>query len=117
MFKLEMRLFGLCIKLDLHIHKTPKNADKCNINNHEDRNTDNNEETPIYEDNQIDYLFDETKITQIANQFQKELDVNGIYDIPDTSDVPPRYENLSTDVEIITDEYEKEIEDIIEGRR
>ena len=55
-------------------------------------------------------------ITLKAEQFERELQQFGIYDIPDTSDMPPRF-NIADDVEIITDSYEKEIEDVIEGRR
>lgn len=60
-----------------------------------------------------------------ASQFEEELKSMGIYDIPETPDefnienpdIPQRYNNINDDVEIITDKYEKEIEDIIEGRR
>ena len=60
-----------------------------------------------------------------ASQFEEELKSIGIYDIPESPDefnienpdIPQRYNNINDDVEIITDKYEKEIEDIIEGRR
>ena len=107
MIKLEVNLFGLCVHFN--VTKSPKNADK-RIKHEE------HEETPIYEDNPTEYLFDESKIAQIANQFQAELKSSQIYDIPDYSDIPPRY-NISDDVEIITDSFEKEVEDIMEGRR
>ena len=54
-------------------------------------------------------------ITKI--KFEKELsNLEGIYNIPDNSDIPPKF-NISDDVEIITERFEKEVEDIIEGRR
>ena len=107
MIKLEINLFGLSVYLN--ITKVPKNADK-RIKHEE------HEETPIYEDNPTENLFDESEIAKIANQFQDEIKNSMIYDIPDYSDIPPRY-RIQDDVEIITDKFEKEVEDIIEGRR
>lgn len=54
-----------------------------------------------------------------ANKFAEELasykpDANGLYDI-DEKDELPQYA-FSPDVEIITDGFEKEVEDKIEGR-
>lgn len=112
MLNFKMVLFGICIKFDLHIHRTPNNADKCN----KEENAEKHEETPIYDDSQVDYLFDESKIAKIANQFQEDLKKSQIYDIPNYSDVPPRY-GIQEDVEIITDNFERELEDIVEGRR
>ena len=110
MIKLEINLFGISIYLN--VTKSPKNADK----RKEQEIHEEYEETPIYEDNPTDYLFDESKIAQIANQFQDELKSSTIYDIPDYSDIPPKYQ-IQDDVEIITDSFEKEVEDIIVGRR
>lgn len=107
MVNIEIKIFNLHISFN--VSKTPKNAE-------ESLKHDTYEETPIYEDNPTEYLFDENKIAQIANQFQAELKSSQIYDIPDYSDIPPRY-NISDDVEIITDSFEKEVEDIMEGRR
>lgn len=59
----------------------------------------------------------ETEISKQAKKFSdelKEVDINGLYDIDENSELP-RY-GISSDVEIITDSYEKEQEDIIEGR-
>ena len=66
----------------------------------------------------MNYLEDvETPIDVQARKFEKELsNLEGIYNIPDNSDIPPKY-NISDDVEIITERFEKEVEDIIEGRR
>lgn len=54
-----------------------------------------------------------------ANKFAEELasykpDANGLYDIGEKDELP-QYA-FSPDVEIITDGYEKEVEDKIEGR-
>lgn len=108
MIKIEINMFNLHVLFN--VTKSPKKADKGNEEHGE------GEETPIYEDNPTEYLFDESKIAQIANQFQKELNSSQIYDIPDYSDIPPRYQ-IQDDVEIITDSFEKEVEDIMEGRR
>ena len=110
MIKLEINLFGLSVYLN--IAKVPKNADK----RIEHKVHEEYEETPIYEDNPIENLFDESEIAKIANQFQDDLKNSTIYNIPSYSDVPKRYQ-IQDDVEIITDEFEKEVEDIIEGKR
>ncbi len=48
--------------------------------------------------------------------FEEELKHMGIYDIPNASDIPPTFE-IQDDVEIITNEFEKEQQDMIERRR
>ena len=61
----------------------------------------------------------EIKISEIQSQalrFEEELKNIGIYDIPDTSDIAPTFE-IQDDVEIITDDFEKEQEDMIKDRR
>lgn len=56
-------------------------------------------------------------ISQQARIFEEELrSSDALYDIPSDSDIPPRH-NIQDDVEIITDRFEREIEDIYEGRR
>lgn len=60
-----------------------------------------------------------SEISLRANLFaeelaKREIDENGLYDIPEDSAIPSY--RFSSDVEIITDEYEKEVEDKIEGR-
>ena len=60
-----------------------------------------------------------SEISLRANLFAEELakrevDENGLYDIPEDSEIPSY--RFSPDVEIITDDYEKEVEDKIEGR-
>ena len=60
-----------------------------------------------------------SEISLRANLFaeelaKREIDENGLYDIPEDSEIPSY--RFSPDVEIITDDYEKEVEDKIEGR-
>lgn len=60
-----------------------------------------------------------SEISLRANLFaeelaKREIDENGLYDIPEDSEIPSY--RFSPDVEIITDEYEREVEDKIEGR-
>ena len=107
MVNIEIKIFNLHISFN--VSKTPKNTE-------EGLKHDTYEETPIYEDNPTENLFDESEIAKIANQFQDELKSSTIYDIPDYSDIPPKYQ-IQDDVEIITDSFEKEVEDIIVGRR
>ena len=64
MVNIEIKIFNLHISFN--VSKTPKNAE-------EGLKHDTYEETPIYEDNPTEYLFDESKIAHIANQFQAEL--------------------------------------------
>ena len=59
-----------------------------------------------------------SEISLRANLFaeelaKREIDENGLYDIPEDSEIPSY--RFSPDVEIITDDYEKEVEDKIEG--
>lgn len=116
MLNFELKLFGIHIIVDILFPKMPKKVKNSSKKDEKDGNADKGNETPKYEDNPLDYLYDESKISQIAEQFKSELKEGQIYDIPYFSDVPPNY-NIQTDVEIITDDFEKEVEDMIEGRR
>lgn len=76
-----------------------------------------------YEHNEIvdfDDFSDEelsTFISEQAKVFEADLrNSDGIYNIPSYSDIPPRH-NIQDDVEIITERFEREVEDIYEGRR
>lgn len=83
-----------------------KSADKGKISKH-----------PNYEENED--IIDEEEVSPVmlrAEQFEKELANIGIYDIPDTSDIAPNF-NILDDVEIITDEFEKEMQELVERRR
>lgn len=111
MFKLEIKLFGIELFLNISKSKSPINA------NHEDNQIENSYD----ENNEVDDVIDEpvelSDIQLRASVFEQELkQVGSLYDIPDTSDIPPKHQ-IQDDVEIITDSFEKEYEDIIEGRR
>lgn len=83
-------------------------------------NSQNAEILPSEEEETEEIFTDEelsTFISEQARKFEEELrNSNVLYDIPDNSDIPPRH-NIQDDVEIITDSFEKEIEDIYVGRR
>lgn len=96
-------------KVDFDDDKVDVNAD-INVKDEKDENLENleNLEKPEISDIELQ-----------ANKFAEELasykpDANGLYDI-DEKDELPQYA-FSPDVEIITDDYEKEVEDKIEGR-
>lgn len=93
-------------KVDFDDDKVDVNAD-INVKDDKDENLENLEKPEI------------SDIELQANKFAEELasykpDANGLYDI-DEKDELPQYA-FSPDVEIITDDYEKEVEDKIEGR-
>lgn len=115
MLKLFIRVFGIVVDLNIEfprikmprwVNQTPINE---NITNKEYNSFDEMEE----EEN------DEVQISEIQSQalrFEEELKQIGIYDIPNASDIPPTYE-IQDDVEIITNEFEKEQQDMIKDRR
>ena len=101
-----------------------------NVNFPKRKKTNNEDETPIKvkstsqeKINFSDEIEEEenvytptTDIELKAKRFEEELKSIGIYDIPNASDLPPTY-GINDDVEIITDEFEKEQQDMIERRR
>lgn len=108
MIQLYLNIFGLIVDLNVAVPKRrkPKND---NINTQEKINfSDEIEE----EANHVE----PTLIELQAKRFEEELNNMGIYDIPNASDIPPTYE-IQDDVEIITNEFEKEQQDMIERRR
>lgn len=122
--ELKIRIFGL--KLDLSIKYDKKDKIKTPINNSQNAEIlPSDEETEeIFTDEELN-----TFISEQARKFEEELrtsnalydipnnsDNNVLYDVPHYSDIPPRH-NIQDDVEIITDSFEKEIEDIYVGRR
>lgn len=112
MIEIHLRIFGLTIDIKLETpKKTPKEVpNNVNIISQEKINfSDEIEEdnTPIYEPTDIELQ---------ASKFENELKSLGIYDIPDAKDLPPTF-GISDDVEIITDEFEREQEVMIERRR
>ena len=107
---IDLHLKLLRLSIDLHVN-LDKKAEECENSLNADKLEDQ-----IFDD--LNYLEDvETPIDVQARKFEKELsNLEGIYNIPDNSDIPPKY-NISDDVEIITERFEKEVEDILEGRR
>ena len=97
---------------------------------HISRNKKQEDETPILDINSDELTSKEeipnedfsdeelnTFISKQASIFEEELrSSDALYDIPSDSDIPPRH-NIQDDVEIITDRFEREVEDIYEGRR
>ena len=109
MLKLELKIFG--ISLDLNIKYQKPKADK-RKKAEESIETfldviEDVEETPIYE---------ETHISHQMRKFEEELRNTNLYEIPTYEDIPPKYQ-INDDVEVITDKFEREIEDLYEGRR
>ena len=113
MLKLELRILGLSI--DLNIVYKRRKADKL-ADIHESNSYDENNELNTGDDvEDAPIILSDIQIK--ASQFEKELKKQGaIFDIPSDSDYPPKH-GINDDVEIITDSYEKEFEDIMEGRR
>lgn len=126
MINLEITILCFTLKVDL-VYNQPsklthlfKHFLKVNADTNADKSADKGKisEKPIYEEFEV-YDEEVTETSQVllqAEQFEKELANIGIYDIPDTSDIAPNF-NISDDVEIITDEFEKEMQDLIERRR
>lgn len=119
MIKLYLKLFKLTIdlKIDCKCDKHEKFSEE-----HPPKFTDE-EYDLIDESNAQDDDIDENIVLsdiQIqASKFEEELrTLEGIHDIPIMEEdiLPPRHA-LQDDVEIITEGLEKEIEDVIEGRR
>lgn len=103
-------------KVDFDDDKVDVNADV----NIKDEGRDKNVEKDVESENPENLENPEIGDIELqANKFAEELasyksDANGLYDI-DEKDELPQYA-FSPDVEIITDGYEKEVEDKIEGR-
>ena len=98
---------------DVEIHEDTVNADNSSI------------DEVIPNSDVEDELYEYGKeINEMALQFESELrNSQSMNDIPEyvTDDIlPPRLntkDGLDAGVEIVTDRYEKEIEDVLEGRR
>lgn len=114
-----IKLFGLNIKFEIKYERHSKPTKEKELEN--ELFAEESDEVLGEEQEEFPSSFVDLK----ASQFEEELKSMGIYDIPETPDefnienpdIPQRYNNINDDVEIITDKYEKEIEDIIEGRR
>lgn len=123
MIQLYLNIFGLIVDLNIAIPKRRKPIDANEV-------PINVDETPIdvksntqekinfsdeIEEEEVNHI-EPTSIELQAKRFEEELKTLGIYDIPNASDIPPTYE-IQDDVEIITNEFEKEQQDMIERRR
>ena len=122
MIDLHLDIFGINLKLYVRFPKL-KRKKKVNA-----EKSISNEEKPINESlNFYDEIENELDAPQtpinvlsdIENQalaFERELANAQIYDIPNASDIAPNHK-ISDDVEVITERFEKELEDLYEGRR
>ena len=141
MFKFHLCIFNFVIEINIFRNKK-KNKTKLSVDFDEEgeKVAEEHDETPKNTSNKpAEINFSDVKKEQIenpeevfpemseepseislrANLFAEELakrevDENGLYDIPEDSEIPSY--RFSPDVEIITDDYEKEVEDKIEGR-
>lgn len=117
MIELHLKIFGLTVDLEVKIpnRKKPNNVIETpnNVNS-----TDNNKINFVdeVEDENIESIRIPTSIELQAKQFEDELKNLGIYDIPNATELPPTY-GINDDVEIITDSFEKEQQDMIERNR
>lgn len=116
MIQLYLNIFGLIVDLNVAIPKCrkPKNVDKTPINDNINTQEKINFSDEIEEEEEV--YTPPTDIELQAKRFEEELKHMGIYDIPNASDIPPTFE-IQDDVEIITNEFEKEQQDMIERRR
>lgn len=116
MIQLYLNIFGLIVDLNVTIPKRrkPKNIDKTPINDNINTQEKINFSDEIEEEEEV--YTPPTDIELQAKRFEEELKHMGIYDIPNASDIPPTFE-IQDDVEIITNEFEKEQQDMIERRR
>ena len=141
MFKFHLCIFNFVIEINI-FRNNKKNKTKLSVDYDEEgeKVAEEHDETPKNTSNKpAETNFSDVKKEQIenpeevfpemseepseislrANLFaeelaKREIDENGLYDIPEDSEIPSY--RFSPDVEIITDDYEKEVEDKIEGR-
>ena len=116
MIHVYFSLFGVIFDLNVNFpkRKKPNNEDETPINVDSISQEKINFSDEIEEEENV--YTPPTVIELQAKRFEEELKSIGIYDIPNASDLPPTY-GIDDDVEIITDEFEKEQQDMIERRR
>lgn len=113
MFKLDIQIGNFIIDLSIGFKESDKRKKK---QKEENADTSADVQLSFFDEEEalIEYGND---IREMAKRFESDIKTQGnIYQIPDSSDIPPNY-HISSDIEIITDKFEKEVEDIIEGRR
>ena len=137
MFKFHLCIFNFVIEINIFRNKK-KNKTKLSVDFDEEgekvaeehdrtpKNFSNKPFSDVYkeqlenpEEVSSEMSEEPSEISLRANLFaeelaKREIDENGLYDIPEDSEIPSY--RFSPDVEIITDDYEKEVEDKIEGR-
>ena len=121
MLDLYIKLLGIEIKLNVEFKSTKKpiNEDKTPIDENiaqKEYNSFDEKEHEEYVDSEEHVEIKLSEIQSQALRFEEDLKSMGIYDIPSTSDIAPTYE-IQDDVEIITNDFEKEQEDMIKDRR
>ena len=121
MIELHLKIFGVMLDLTLQLptRKKPINVIETPIDENIPQKEYNSFDEREHENDVENADNVEIKISEIQSQalrFEEELKNIGIYDIPDTSDIAPTFE-IQDDVEIITDDFEKEQEDMIKDRR
>ena len=116
MIHVYFNLFGVILDLNVNFpkRKKPNNVDETPINVNSTSQEKINFSDEIEEEENV--YTPPTDIELQAKSFEEQLKSIGIYDIPNASDLPPTY-GINDDVEIITDEFEKEQQDMIERRR
>ena len=119
MIDLHLNILGINLKLYVRFPEL-KRKKKVNAEKIEEKSI--NESINIYDEIENELDAPQTPInvlSDIENQalaFERELANAQIYDIPNASDIAPNHK-ISDDVEVITERFEKELEDLYEGRR
>ena len=119
MIDLHLNILGINLKLYVRFPEL-KRKKKVNAEKIEEKSI--NESINIYDEIENELDAPQTPInvlSDIENQalaFERELANTQIYDIPNASDIAPNHK-ISDDVEVITERFEKELEDLYEGRR
>ena len=116
MIELHLKIFKLTVDLVINVPKRVK------PNAEEPKEKPISESINIYDEIENELDAPQTPInvlSDIENQaltFERELANAQIYDFPNASDIAPNHK-ISDDVEVITERFEKELEDLYEGRR
>ena len=116
MIELHLKIFKLTVDLVINVPK------KVKPNAEESKEKPMNVSENFYDEIENEIDASQTPInvlSDIENQaltFERELANTQIYDIPNASDIAPNHK-ISDDVEVITERFEKELEDLYEGRR
>ena len=116
MIELHLKIFKLTVDLVINVPK------KVKPNAEESKEKPMNVSENFYDEIENEIDAPQTPInvlSDIENQaltFERELANTQLYDIPNASDIAPNHK-ISDDVEVITERFEKELEDLYEGRR